>query len=121
MDGMVKVTPPEATTSHDLQGTLSAKIITLKKAARTERPRAVPANVSYAKMTAGPRKDPPKNFLNDTSTENIKVLLSVITSVDIGELVLLAKKFKGAASPVEKIIVLVEHASLVETIKNNKI
>ncbi|GBP18270.1 hypothetical protein EVAR_9113_1 [Eumeta japonica] len=69
----------------------------------------------------GPRKDPLKNITNDTSTEDIKVMLSVITSIDIEELALLAKKFKGVANPVEKIIVLAEHASLVEANKNNKI
>ncbi|GBP55019.1 hypothetical protein EVAR_34494_1 [Eumeta japonica] len=45
-------------------------------------------------MTTGHRKDPPNNVSNDLSTENIKVLLSVISSIDIGELPLLAKKFK---------------------------
>ncbi|GBP27374.1 hypothetical protein EVAR_18851_1 [Eumeta japonica] len=41
--------------------------------------RAVSSNISYAKLTVGPQKDPPKNVPNDTSTEDIKVLLSVIT------------------------------------------
>ncbi|GBP52319.1 hypothetical protein EVAR_38465_1 [Eumeta japonica] len=63
-----------------------------------------------------PRKDPPKIVSNDTSTEDIKVLLSVITSV-IGELARFAKKFKGAVNPVEKIIFLAEHASFVEAFK----
>ncbi|GBP29470.1 hypothetical protein EVAR_22082_1 [Eumeta japonica] len=56
----------------------------------------------------------PKNASNDTSTEDIKVLLSVITSTDIGEHALLAEKFKTAANPVGKIIILAEKASLVE-------
>ncbi|GBP18134.1 hypothetical protein EVAR_12915_1 [Eumeta japonica] len=79
---------------------------------RAEHPRAVMANLSYAKATASPRKDPPKNVSNYTSTEDIKVLLSVTTSTDIGELALLAKKFKAAANPAGKIIVLVEHSRL---------
>ncbi|GBP28333.1 hypothetical protein EVAR_11795_1 [Eumeta japonica] len=66
-------------------------------------------------------QDPPKNTSNYTSTEDIKVLLSVITSIDIGALALFAKKFQVATNPVEKIIVFAEHASLVEAIKNNKI
>ncbi|GBP71138.1 hypothetical protein EVAR_37233_1 [Eumeta japonica] len=78
--------------------------------------RAFIVNLSYAKTTAEPRKDPPKNVSNDTSTEDIKVLLSVITSIDIGELAFLAKKLKAAANPVEKIVVLAEHVSLVEAI-----
>ncbi|GBP82704.1 hypothetical protein EVAR_64592_1 [Eumeta japonica] len=72
-------------------------------------------------MTAGSRKNPPNNVPNVTSTEDIKILLSVINSIDIDELALLTKKFKAAANPVEKIIILAEHTSLVETIKNNKI
>ncbi|GBP14346.1 hypothetical protein EVAR_92345_1 [Eumeta japonica] len=49
-----------------------------------------------------------------SQTGDIKVLLSVITSLDIGKLALLVKKFKAAANPVEKIVVLVEHTSLVD-------
>ncbi|GBP47174.1 hypothetical protein EVAR_38286_1 [Eumeta japonica] len=45
-------------------------------------------------MTADPRKDPLKNVSNDMSTKDIKVLLSVISSIDINKLTLLAKKFK---------------------------
>ncbi|GBP05725.1 hypothetical protein EVAR_5062_1 [Eumeta japonica] len=40
-------------------------------------PHRKPANISYAKMMAGLRKELPKNIPNDTSTEDIKVLLSV--------------------------------------------
>ncbi|GBP34803.1 hypothetical protein EVAR_21868_1 [Eumeta japonica] len=87
---------------------------------RAERPRAVSANISYAKMTPA-RTVGGKNVSNDTSIEDIKALLSVITSIDIGELALFAKKFKAAANTVKKIIVLGEHASFVKAIKNNKI
>ncbi|GBP60766.1 hypothetical protein EVAR_41105_1 [Eumeta japonica] len=45
-------------------------------------------------MSAAHRKDSSKNVSNDTSTEDFKVLLSVITSIDIGELALLAKKLR---------------------------
>ncbi|GBP76805.1 hypothetical protein EVAR_42655_1 [Eumeta japonica] len=65
-------------------------------------------------MTTGPRKDPPNNVPNVTSTEDIKTLLSVINSIDVGEFALLAKKFKVAANFEEKIIILAEHASLVK-------
>ncbi|GBP66714.1 Zinc finger MYM-type protein 1 [Eumeta japonica] len=55
------------------------------------------------KATAGPRKDPPTNSAPSTSpSENIKALISVISIIDIGEIVLLANKFRAAANPVEK-------------------
>ncbi|GBP58536.1 hypothetical protein EVAR_34538_1 [Eumeta japonica] len=57
----------------------------------------------------------------DTATEDITVLLSVISTIDIDEIVLVAKKFKAAANPVEKNILLAENAQHVEAIKNNKI
>ncbi|GBP24650.1 hypothetical protein EVAR_15856_1 [Eumeta japonica] len=73
---------------------------------------------SYAKATAGPRTDPPpQTKTNSTPSENIKALMSVISIIDIGEVVLLANKFKAAANPVEKILILAEHAPLVEAIK----
>ncbi|GBP84643.1 hypothetical protein EVAR_65569_1 [Eumeta japonica] len=82
--------------------------------------RAITANLSYAKATVGPRKDPSTNSApNNTSTENIKALRSMISIIDFGKIAFLAKK--AAASPVEKILLLVEHAALVEAIKNNKI
>ncbi|GBP07918.1 Nucleic-acid-binding protein from transposon X-element [Eumeta japonica] len=80
--------------------------------------RAVTRNISYTKATAGPRKDPPTKT-NTAPSENIKALMSVISIIDIGEVVLLANKFKAAANPVEKKLILAEHA--VEAIKNNKI
>ncbi|GBP95099.1 Nucleic-acid-binding protein from transposon X-element [Eumeta japonica] len=83
--------------------------------------RAVTHKLSYAKATAGPRTDPPpQTKTNLTPSENIKALMSVISIIDIGEVVLLANKFKTAANPVEKILILAEHAPLVEAIKNNK-
>ncbi|GBP73696.1 hypothetical protein EVAR_51609_1 [Eumeta japonica] len=57
---------------------------------------------------------PKNNVPSDTSTEDIKVLLSMIFIIDIGEIALLAKKFKAAANPVKKILLLAEHAPLVE-------
>ncbi|GBP33431.1 hypothetical protein EVAR_6779_1 [Eumeta japonica] len=64
---------------------------------------------------AGYRKDPLNNSAsNDTSNEDTKVLLSMISIIDIGEIALLTKKIKTAGNPVEKIIVLGECASLVE-------
>ncbi|GBP32011.1 hypothetical protein EVAR_21044_1 [Eumeta japonica] len=76
---------------------------------------------SYAKVTVGPRKDPPKNVSNDTSTEDIKVLLSVMTSINTSMTRASRKKIQGRANPLEKIIVLAGHSSLVEAIKNNLI
>ncbi|GBP36379.1 hypothetical protein EVAR_87958_1 [Eumeta japonica] len=65
--------------------------------------RAVTQRLSYAKATAGPRTDPPpQSKINPTPSENIKALMSVISIIDIGEVVLLANKFKAAANPVEK-------------------
>ncbi|GBP93651.1 hypothetical protein EVAR_66721_1 [Eumeta japonica] len=46
--------------------------------------RVVTQNLSYAKATAGPRKDPPTNT---APSENIKALMSVISIIDIGEIV----------------------------------
>ncbi|GBP62111.1 hypothetical protein EVAR_53889_1 [Eumeta japonica] len=60
-------------------------------------------------------------FQMTMSTEDIKVLLLAISSIDIGELTFLAKKFKAAANPVEKIIDLAVHASFVKAIQNNTI
>ncbi|GBP68748.1 hypothetical protein EVAR_99018_1 [Eumeta japonica] len=88
------------------------------KPRRAERPRAVTQNLSYAKATAGLRKDPSTNI---APSENIKALMSVISIIDIGEIVLLTNKFKAAANLVEKILILAEYAPLVEAIKNSKI
>ncbi|GBP75526.1 hypothetical protein EVAR_53567_1 [Eumeta japonica] len=84
--------------------------------------RAVTASLSYAKATVGFCKDPPTNSApNKTSIEDVEALVSMISIVDIGETASLAKKFKAAADPVEKILLFAGHASLVEAIKNNKI
>ncbi|GBP55161.1 Probable RNA-directed DNA polymerase from transposon BS [Eumeta japonica] len=84
--------------------------------------RAVTDNLSYAKATAGSRKDPPSNSAPITSSsEDIKALMSMISIIDIGKIVLLANKFKAAVNPVENTLILAEHSSLVEAIKNNKI
>ncbi|GBP87899.1 hypothetical protein EVAR_66378_1 [Eumeta japonica] len=70
--------------------------------------RAFTDNLSYAKATAGSRKDPPINSVPITSSpENI--------IIDIGEIVLLANKFKTATYPLEKILILAEHAPLVDS------
>ncbi|GBP37245.1 hypothetical protein EVAR_35678_1 [Eumeta japonica] len=67
---------------------------------------AVTQNLSYAKATAGPGKNPPTNSQPSTSpSEEIKALMSVISIIDIGEIVLLANKFKAAANPVEKVLI----------------
>ncbi|GBP55025.1 hypothetical protein EVAR_46321_1 [Eumeta japonica] len=84
--------------------------------------RAVTQKLSYAKATAGPHTDPPpQTKTNSTPSENIKALMSVISIIEIGEVVLLANKFKAAANPVEKIQILAEHALLVEAIKNSRV
>ncbi|GBP16784.1 hypothetical protein EVAR_13394_1 [Eumeta japonica] len=83
---------------------IKCSILNIKVPCRAERPRAISANISFSKMTAGLRKNPSKNVSNGASIEDIKVLLSVVTSIDIGELALLAKKFKATANPMEKIV-----------------
>ncbi|GBP43761.1 hypothetical protein EVAR_28936_1 [Eumeta japonica] len=83
--------------------------------------RAVTGNLSYAKATARFCKNPSTNSApKNSSTEDIKALMSMISVIDIGEIALLAKKSKAAANPVEKILLIAEHAPLVEAIKNNK-
>ncbi|GBP47847.1 hypothetical protein EVAR_43538_1 [Eumeta japonica] len=81
--------------------------------------RAVSKNTTYANVTAGRRKDPPKSN-SDVSTDTLSQIMSVISIIDINELADLAKSFKTASNPVEKLLILTKHASLVETIKNNK-
>ncbi|GBP00105.1 hypothetical protein EVAR_74398_1 [Eumeta japonica] len=89
-------------------------------------PRRAPARVvtdslSYAKATTGYHKDPPFNSAPITSSsKDIKAMMSTISIINIGEIVLLAKKFKAAANPMEKILILVEHAPLVEAIRITK-
>ncbi|GBP44516.1 hypothetical protein EVAR_86738_1 [Eumeta japonica] len=52
--------------------------------------RAVTDNISYAKATARSREDPPTNSVSITSSsEDIKALMSTISVIDIGEIVLL--------------------------------
>ncbi|GBP54960.1 hypothetical protein EVAR_50404_1 [Eumeta japonica] len=110
------------TRNKDTDGSPACVLCKLSAALRRAPARAVRQNLSYAKATAGPRKDPPTNSAPSTSpSEDIKALMLVISIVDIGEIVLLANKFKAAANPVEKILILAEHAPLVEAIKNNKI
>ncbi|GBP76628.1 hypothetical protein EVAR_54589_1 [Eumeta japonica] len=84
-------------------------MITIKKSSRSLKPRqalacAVSANILYAKMTAGLYKDPSKNVSKDTSTEDVTVLLSVITSINIGELTLLAKNSRLSRIPWKKLL-----------------
>ncbi|GBP41448.1 hypothetical protein EVAR_36204_1 [Eumeta japonica] len=126
---------PRAHVAHEHQkGKLFPKIIILKNSLACSSRAVLSARARVflkffgddgddvdGKMTAGPSKDPPKNVPNDTYTEDIIVLFSVIISIDISELGFHAKKFKAAANPVEKIIVLAKHPSLVESINNNKI
>ncbi|GBP90185.1 hypothetical protein EVAR_64167_1 [Eumeta japonica] len=54
-----------------------------------------------------------------TSADDLSQLMSIITVIDTSELMILAKKFRAAANPTEKLLCLVEHASLVEAIKIN--
>ncbi|GBP12561.1 Nucleic-acid-binding protein from transposon X-element [Eumeta japonica] len=90
-----------------------------KAALRRAPARAVSKNTTYANITAGRRKDPPKSK-SDVSTDTLSQIMSVISIIDINELADLAKSFKAASNPVEKLLILAKHASLVETIKNNK-
>ncbi|GBP97659.1 Nucleic-acid-binding protein from transposon X-element [Eumeta japonica] len=87
---------------------------------RAERPRAVSSTLSYARAAAEPRNAPPAAKNNPTSADDLSQLMSIITVIDTSELAILAKKFRTAANPTEKLICLIEHASLVEAIKNNK-
>ncbi|GBP79878.1 Nucleic-acid-binding protein from transposon X-element [Eumeta japonica] len=80
--------------------------------------RAVSAAFSYARAAAGPRNAPPAAKNSATSADDLSQLMSIITVIDTSELMILAKKFRAAANPTEKLLCLVEHASLVEAIKN---
>ncbi|GBP44703.1 Nucleic-acid-binding protein from transposon X-element [Eumeta japonica] len=90
-----------------------------EKAAPCRAPaRAVSSTLSYARAAAGPRNAPPAAKNNPTSADGLSQLMSIITVIDTSELAILAKKFRTAANPTEKLISLIEHASLVEAIKN---
>ncbi|GBP23381.1 hypothetical protein EVAR_22239_1 [Eumeta japonica] len=78
--------------------------------------RAVPKNITCANVTAGRRKDPLKSN-SDVSTDTLSQIMSVISIIDINALVDLAKTFKAASNPVEELLTLAKHASLVETIR----
>ncbi|GBP39097.1 Nucleic-acid-binding protein from transposon X-element [Eumeta japonica] len=80
--------------------------------------RAVSAAFSYARAAAGPRNAPPAAKIIETSADDLSQLISIINIIDTSELAILAKKFRSAANPTEKLLCLVEHASLVEAIKN---
>ncbi|GBP50545.1 Nucleic-acid-binding protein from transposon X-element [Eumeta japonica] len=89
-----------------------------KAAPRRAPARAVSSTLSYARAAAGPRNAPPAAKNTSTSADDLSQLMSVITVIDTSELAILAKKFRTAANPTEKLICLIEHASLVEAIKN---
>ncbi|GBP36376.1 Nucleic-acid-binding protein from transposon X-element [Eumeta japonica] len=74
--------------------------------------RAVSATFSYARAAAGPRNTPPAAKNIATSADDLSQLMSIITIIDTSELAILAKKFRSAANPTEKLLRLVEHASL---------
>ncbi|GBP59825.1 Nucleic-acid-binding protein from transposon X-element [Eumeta japonica] len=80
--------------------------------------RPVSSTLSYARAAAGPRNAPPAAKNIATSADDLSQLVSIITVIDTSELAILAKKFRTAANPTEKLICLIEHASLVEAIKN---
>ncbi|GBP63381.1 hypothetical protein EVAR_56492_1 [Eumeta japonica] len=84
--------------------------------------RAVSSTLSYACAAAGPRSVPPAGKQNQTSAaDHLNQLMSIISIIDNNELAILAKKFRTAANPTEKLTCLIEHASLVEAIiKNSK-
>ncbi|GBP06443.1 Nucleic-acid-binding protein from transposon X-element [Eumeta japonica] len=90
-----------------------------KAAPRRAPARAVSSTLSYARAAAGPRNAPPAAKNNPTSADGLSQLMSIITVIDTSELATLAKKFRTAANPTEKLISLIEHASLVEAIKIN--
>ncbi|GBP41793.1 hypothetical protein EVAR_26915_1 [Eumeta japonica] len=100
----------------------SKKSPPLEKAALPRAPvRAVSTTISYTRAAAGPRSVPPVAKQNQTSTEDdLKQLMIIISTIDTNEFTTLAKKFRAAANPTEKLTSLIEHASLVEAIKNNK-
>ncbi|GBP44070.1 hypothetical protein EVAR_85224_1 [Eumeta japonica] len=70
-----------------------------------------------AQAAADRNARPPQKYLNIRSRRS-EQLMSVITVIDTSELTILAK-FRTAANPTEKLICLIEHASLVEAIKIN--
>ncbi|GBP55049.1 hypothetical protein EVAR_46345_1 [Eumeta japonica] len=83
--------------------------------------RAVSSTLSYARAAAGPRSVPPAEKQNQTfAADDLNQLISIISIIDTNELVILAKKFRTAANPTEKLLSLIEHASHVEAITNNK-
>ncbi|GBP31348.1 hypothetical protein EVAR_13467_1 [Eumeta japonica] len=81
-----------------------------KAAPRRAPARAVSSTLSYA--AAGPRNAPPAAKNNPTFADDLSQLMSIITVIDTSELAILAKKFRTAANPTEKLICLIEHASL---------
>ncbi|GBP24638.1 hypothetical protein EVAR_15844_1 [Eumeta japonica] len=74
-----------------------------------------------ARAAAGPRSVPATAKQNQTSTaDDLKQIISVISIIDTNELAILTKKFRAATNSTEKLISLIEYASLVEAIINNK-
>ncbi|GBP56061.1 hypothetical protein EVAR_43823_1 [Eumeta japonica] len=83
--------------------------------------RTVSNTLTYARAATGPRSVPPTTKLNQFSTaDDLKQLLSIILVIDTNELAILARKFRAAANPTEKLSSLVEQASILETIKSSK-
>ncbi|GBO98564.1 hypothetical protein EVAR_138_1 [Eumeta japonica] len=93
-----------------------------EKAAPCRAPaRAASNTLSYARAAMGPRSVPPASKQNQSSTtDDLKQLMSIMSIIDTNKLATQAKKLRAAANPTEKLISLIEHASFVEAIKNNK-
>ncbi|GBP98126.1 hypothetical protein EVAR_100961_1 [Eumeta japonica] len=88
--------------------------------AALRRPRALSLRLTR-RTAARPHSIPPTGKQNQTSAANdLNQLMSIISIIDTNELAIFSKKFRAAANPTEKLICLIEHASLVEAIKNNK-
>ncbi|GBP83915.1 hypothetical protein EVAR_89637_1 [Eumeta japonica] len=117
--GSVITASPTGTQGHTANY-LDARV--LQKTLQPRKPpmpaRAVSATFSYARAAAGPRNAPAVAKNIATSADDLSQLMSIITIIDTSELAILAKKFRSAANPTEKLLCLVEHASLVEAIKN---
>ncbi|GBP58543.1 hypothetical protein EVAR_34545_1 [Eumeta japonica] len=54
------------------------------------------------------------------TADDLKQLMSIISIIDPNKFAMLEKKIRAAANPAEKLISLIERASIIEAIKNSK-
>ncbi|GBP59519.1 hypothetical protein EVAR_42424_1 [Eumeta japonica] len=88
---------------------------------RAEPARAVSSTLNYARAAVGPCSIPPVGKQHQTdAADDLNQLMAIISVIDTNELAILAKKFRTAANTTEKLICLIEHASLVEVQKGER-